>query len=170
MNHRPRPAKTPNSELSPEKLEQRVRNVLLFQLGRAAKTEHQLREMLRRREFPPEVFEPILERFVESQIIDDAAYARGYVASRVACGGRSKSALSRELSQRGVSAPLIAEALSAIDIEVELEQATALARKRLTRMTELDSATAQRRLLGFLQRRGYAPGLAIQAMRAAAEN
>jgi regulatory protein len=167
MNHRPKPAKTPNSELSPEKLEQRVRNVLLFQLGRSAKTEHQLREMLARREFPPEVFEPILARFVESQIIDDASYARGHVASRIACGGRSRAALSRELRQRGVADGLIEAALGDLDAEAELTQATELARKRLARMSSLDEATARRRVLGFLQRRGYAPGLAVQALRSA---
>lgn len=167
MNHRPKPAKTPNSELSPEKLEQRVRNVLLFQLGRSAKTQHQLREMLTKREFPPEVFEPILERFVEAQIIDDAAYARGYVAARVACGGRSRQALSRELRQRGVAGQLIDDALDGLDSETELAQATELAKKRLARMSALDEATVTRRMLGFLQRRGYAPGLAAQALRAA---
>lgn len=168
MSHRPKPAKTPNSELSPEKLEQRIRNVLLFQLGRSAKTEHQLRDMLFRREFPPEVFDPILQRFVESQIIDDRAYARGYVASRIACGGRSRAALGRELKQRGVAADLIDEALSGLDAEAELAQATDLARKRLMRGSNLDRATAERRLLGFLQRRGYSAGLAVRALRAAA--
>jgi regulatory protein len=166
-NHRPKPAKTPNSELSPEKLEQRVRNVLLFQLGRSARTEHQLREMLTKREFPPEVFEPILGRFVEAQIIDDAAFARGYVASRIACGGRSRQALGRELRHRGVAGNLIDEALADIDSESELKQATELARKRLARMANLDETVARRRVLGFLQRRGYAPGVAVSALRSA---
>lgn len=169
MSSRRKPVKSDHSELSPERLEQRIRNVLLFQLGKSAKTEHQLRELLRRREFPEQAFEPILERFVESQLIDDRAFATGYVASRVACGGRSRAALSRELRTRGVAQHLIDEALSEIDADAELQQATELAAARLRRMRDLDEVTARRRLLAYLQRRGYSMAISQQAMRRAGE-
>ena len=154
------------SELSPEKLDQRIRNVLLFQLGRAAKTEHQLRQLLLKREFPEAAFEPILQRFVEAQIIDDRAYAHSYVNSRMAAGGRSKAALRRELRQRGVAAELIDEALAFVDQDLELEQAIELARGRWRRMSSLDDITRRRRVFGFLQRRGYSGSVVQAAIRA----
>ncbi len=154
-------------EVAPEKLEQRTRNVLLHQLSRSAKTESQLRQILIKREIPSEIFEPIIQRFVESQLIDDLAFAKGFVASRVARGGKSRSAIARELARKGVSSDLIETALEGIDAEFELETATALAQSRLRRMSSLEPQVARRRLTGLLQRRGYSSYVISQALRKA---
>lgn len=155
-------------EVSREKLEQRTRNVLLHQLSRSAKTESQLRQILIRREIPAEVFEPILQRFVESQLIDDLAFARGFVASRIARGGKSRSAIARELSQKGVSAANIEQALEAINPESELQAATQLAAARMRRMANLEPEVMRRRITGLLMRRGYSSYVTSQALRNAA--
>ena len=109
-----------------EKLEKRARNILLFQLGRSMKTEHQLRLLLAKREIPTEVVERLLTRFVEAQLIDDALYARSFVSSRLAAGGKSISMLRRELKLKGVSDELIQDALSDLDAEQEFEIALKL--------------------------------------------
>lgn len=157
----------PDSEPNREKLQQRTRNILLHQLSRSAKTKHQLRELLIKREIDPEIFEPILDRFEESLLIDDLAFAKGFVASRLVRGGKSKAVLARELSKRGVSAALIEEALSGISAESELEAATELATKRLARMRQLEPEVVHRRLSGLLLRRGYSSAVVSQALRRA---
>ncbi|MFM1778943.1 MAG: hypothetical protein RIS51_88 [Actinomycetota bacterium] len=155
-------------EVSREKLEQRTRNVLLHQLSRSAKTESQCRQILIRREIPAEIFEPILKRFVESQLIDDLAFAKGFVASRLARGGKSRSAIARELTQKGVASHHIEVALEAIDQEFELEAATQLALSRMRRMSSLEPEVMRRRVTGLLMRRGYSSYVASQALRNAA--
>jgi regulatory protein len=86
-----------------DRLEKRARNVLLYQLGRSMKTRHQLEQIMHKREIPEEVFEPVLDRFTEAQLIDDAAYARAFVSSRFHQRGKSLSAIRRELRQKGVA-------------------------------------------------------------------
>jgi regulatory protein len=151
-----------NPEL--EKLEKRARNILLFQLGRSMKTREQLRQILQKREIPSEVAEPILTRFVEAQLIDDRAFAFAYVQSKIAVGGKSASALRRELRAKGVDGTFIDQALESLDAETEWRIALELARKRTQRMTGLDEQTKRRRVLGFLMRRGFSAGVSSRTL------
>ena len=75
---------------SDEKLEKRARNVLLFQLSRSMKTKWQLAQILEKREIPVEIAKPLLDRFEEVQLIDDAVFAAAYVRSRVEKGKSSR--------------------------------------------------------------------------------
>lgn len=141
--------------MSDEKLVQRAKNVLLHQLSRSMKTEHQLRQVLAKREIPQEVADSVILRFTEAQLIDDGAFARAFVASRIACGGKSRATIRRELRQRGVADDLAAEALEGLDREAEAELALNLARKRMNALASYDRDVRYRRLQGFLARRGF---------------
>lgn len=147
-----------------EKLEKRARNILLFQLGRSMKTEHQLRVLLEKREIPSEVAEPLLARFVEAQLIDDAQYAKSFVASRLAAGGKSSSMLRRELKLKGVDEDKIRDALEELDAEQEFQIALKLATVRAARMANLEPEARRRRLHGLLMRRGFSGSVASRAM------
>lgn len=141
--------------MSDEKLVQRAKNVLLHQLSRSMKTEHQLRQVLAKREIPQEVADSVILRFTEAQLIDDGAFARAFVASRIACGGKSRATIRRELKQRGVADDLAAEALEGLDREAEAELAVNLAKKRMNALASYDREVRYRRLQGFLARRGF---------------
>lgn len=141
--------------MSDEKLVQRAKNVLLHQLSRSMKTEYQLRQVLAKREIPQEVADSVILRFTEAQLIDDGAFARAFVASRIACGGKSRATIRRELKQRGVADDLANQVLEGLDREAEAELALNLARKRLNALANYDREVRYRRLQGFLARRGF---------------
>ncbi len=128
------------------------------------KTEHQLRVLLEKREIPSEVAEPLLTRFVEAQLIDDAQYAKSFVASRLAAGGKSSSMLRRELKLKGVDDEKIRDALADLDAEQEFQMALKLATTRASRMTDIEPEKRRRRLLGILMRRGFSSSVASRAM------
>lgn len=154
----------PNEPRS-EKLEQRAKNVLLFQLSRSMKTRYQLANILKKREIPEEIANAVLDRFTEAQLIDDAAFARAFVNSRIAISGKSRSVISRELKQKGVSAEDSESALSMIDHELEDKTAYAIAKKRYQQLTSLAPDVRKRRLMGFLMRRGFSSALASRILR-----
>ncbi len=154
---------------SREKLESRARNVLLFQLSKGAKSKAQLRAILVKREIPEDIAEPILDRFEESGLIDDAQFANVIVNSRRRYKGLSKSAIKRELSTKGVAVEVIEEAISEITSEQEFETAKELAVKRLRTMSRLEAAVQERRLSGYLARKGYGGGVVYAAIRYARE-
>ena len=153
------------NEPSNEKLEQRAKNVLLFQLSRSMKTRYQLANILKKREIPDEIAEAVLDRFAEAQLIDDAAFARAFVNSRLAISGKSKSVIARELKQKGVSADDAAAALDIIDPELENQTAYSVAKKRYQQLSSLAPEVRKRRLMGFLMRRGFSSGLTSRILR-----
>lgn len=81
--------------------------------------------------------------------------------------GKSRSIIARELRQRGLSQSSIDAALDSIDADVEGEKALELALQRVRQFSSLDDDTAQRRLHGFLSRRGYSGDVVRGAVNAA---
>ena len=153
------------NEPNDEKLEQRAKNVLLFQLSRSMKTRHQLANILKKREIPDDIANAVLDRFTEAQLIDDAAFARAFVNSRIAVSGKSKSVIARELKQKGVSAQDAEQALSSIDTELEDQTAYTVAKKRYQQLSTLEPEVRRRRLMGFLMRRGFSSQLTARILR-----
>lgn len=83
--------------------------------------------------------------------------------------GKSRSIVARELRQRGLEQSAIDAALDSIDDDAEGEKATELALQRVRQFSSLDDETAERRLNGFLSRRGYTSEVVRAAVRAAME-
>lgn len=150
-----------------EKLEQRAKNVLLHQLSRSMKTRFQLQEILKKREIPDEIAQLALDRFTEAQLIDDAVFAAAYVRTRLE-NGRSVSAIRGELRRKGVAQELIEAELVGVDSDREQEIANKLAANSYSRILNLEAEVRKRRLLGFLQRRGFSQSIAYRAISNAA--
>lgn len=151
--------------LSPEKLETRARNVLLHQLARSAKSTAQLSKILEQREIPSEIAQRVIERFTEVGLIDDGAYAETIVNSRRNYKGLAKSAIKRELNEKGLNQELIEQAISGISAEDDFESAKQLATRRYRQLAHLDKEVRTRRLAGFLQRKGYASSAVFAAIK-----
>jgi regulatory protein len=147
--------------------EQVARNVCLRALTGAPKTRAQLAELLARRGVPDEAADAVLDRFTEVGLVDDAAFARAWVSSRQAGRGLARRALRAELRAKGVEPEVAAEAVELVDDDDERAAARTLVRRRLASMSRLDRATATRRLLGMLARKGYSGGMAAAVVREA---
>lgn len=159
-------ADSPRS-LSPERQEQRARNVLLYQLSRSAKTAKQCRDILAKREIDAEIAETVIQRYIEVGLIDDASVASTIVSSRRKYKGLSKSAIKRELVEKGIAADLIESAVIELDADSEQATATELAVKRISRLASLDAAVRQRRLMGYLARKGFSSAHIMAAIKTA---
>ncbi|WP_017605072.1 regulatory protein RecX [Nocardiopsis alkaliphila] len=150
---------------SGEKLEAKVHNLVLRMLTHSPRTRAQLERSLRRREYEEEVVTGVLDRVEEAGLIDDAAFARGWVSSRHHSRGLSRRALSQELRTRGVEEETVREAVAEVSDEDETEAARILARKRLAGSRGKDAQTRTRRALGALARKGYPAGLSYRIVR-----
>jgi regulatory protein len=67
----------------------------------------------------------------------------------------AKSAIARELREKGIDQPTLEEALADIDSDAELTRAKELAEVRARRLVSLEPEVAKRRLSGYLARKGY---------------
>jgi regulatory protein len=132
---------------------------MLRKLTAAPRSRAELAAVLSERGIPDEVAEAALDRFVDVGLINDAAYAELLVSSR--SGGRGRRALSADLRHRGVPDEVAIAALSELSPEAERTAALAVVRGRLRSTSRLDPQVRARRLVGYLTRRGFAPGLAF---------
>lgn len=118
----------------------------------------ELRLRLRRKQFPPEAIDGALARLAELGLVDDAAFSRYLIENRQTFRPRGKLAIRDELRRKGVGRDVIDAALEEQEEPPELEQerAMAVARGALRRYADApDRIGFQRRLGGFLQRRGF---------------
>ena len=144
-----------------------ARLICLRQLEAAPRTRSQLASVLARKHVPDAAAQVVLDRFTEVGLIDDGAFARGWVESRHRSRGLAGRALSQELRQRGVPAPEAAQALAELDPATERATARRLVDRKLASTQRLDPAARLRRLGGMLARKGYPPGLAYDVVREA---
>ena len=147
-----------------------AREICLRLLTERARTRHELAQALQRRGIPDEAAATVLSRFDEVGLIDDAAFAGQWVRSRHRSRGLAKRAIAMELRRKGVDDEIAGEALAEVDVEAEEERAYQLVVKKLRTMavgTPEEQATAARRLVGMLARKGYGAGVAYGVVRRA---
>ena len=142
-----------------------ARRILLDQLAGRARSRKELSDKLRTRNVPTDVATALLDRFEEVGLVDDAAFAKSWVAQRQESKGLSKRVLAQELRAKGVEDEVAREALEEIGPGAETAAAHELVRRKLRTVQRLDEQVATRRLVGMLARKGYPPGLAFGVVR-----
>ena len=142
-----------------------ARTILLNQLTGRARSRRELADKLASKAVPDELAERLLNRFEEVGLVDDAAFARAWVESRQRGKGLARRALTQELRRKGIADDLVRDAVEGVDPEDELASARELVRRKSRTMARLDRATATRRLVGMLARKGYPPGDAYRVVR-----
>ncbi|MDF1605545.1 regulatory protein RecX [Nocardioides sp. YIM 152315] len=142
-----------------------ARKILLDQLTGQARSRKELADRLAKKNVPGEVAARLLDRFEEVGLVDDAAFARSWVSSRQPGKGLATRALAQELRRKGIDDEVAREALDEIDPADEEEAARALVRRKLRSLGRVDDATATRRLVGMLARKGYGSGLSFAVVR-----
>ncbi|GAA1161470.1 regulatory protein RecX [Nocardioides aquiterrae] len=149
-------------EADPESV---ARKILLDQLTGQARSRKELGDKLAAKNVPDDVAARLLDRFEEVGLVDDEAFARSWIASRQPGKGLAKRALAQELRRKGVDDEVAREALDEIDPAAEEAAARALVRKKLRSLSRVDDATATRRLVGMLARKGYGSGISFAVVR-----
>lgn len=155
-----------DQDLGPEADPESVaRKILLDQLTGRARSRSDLAAALKKRNVPPEIATRLLDRFEEVGLVDDAAFARDWIAQRQSGRGLAKRALAQELRRKGIDDEVARDALGEVDHDDEVEAARLLVRRKLRSVRDLPEEVAVRRLLGMLARKGHASGVAYRVIR-----
>jgi regulatory protein len=149
-------------EADPESV---ARKILLDQLTGRARSRADLEKKLNQRNVPADVATRLLDRFEEVGLVDDAAFAREWVAQRQEGRGLARRALAQELRRKGIDDEVARDALGEIDEDDEVEAARMLVRRKLRSVRGLDTDKAVRRLVGMLARKGHSSAVAYRVVR-----
>jgi regulatory protein len=144
----------------------RAEKLLLQRLRGRSLSAVEAEKLLRSTDIDEEAVHEILERFAELHYLDEDKLADQIMHSHHERKGLGRSGVAAEMRQRGLDAELIAEKLEEMPDD-EAERATELALKRVGQLDRFDDATIDRRLTGFLMRKGYASSVVRGAVKAA---
>lgn len=136
--------------------ERAFQRALRFLQSRPRST-HELRQRLRRAEYPAATIDAIVQRLTALGLLDDAEFARLWIENRQAHRPRGTALLRAELLQKGLDRELVETALAAArDPTSDTAQAYVAAEAVLARYAAApDWHTFERRMGSYLQRRGF---------------
>ena len=125
-----------------------------------ARARREIETRLAQKGYEEEVIAQVLENLTRLGLLDDAQFAAQWVEAKTRVGGSrpiGRRRLSSELFGKGVAKDQIAEAVEKVTNEDELALARAAAGKKVRSVpTERAALQAERRkLMSFLQRRGF---------------
>ena len=129
-------------------------NAALHFLAHRPRSEGEVRQRLRKGGYPEATIEQTLDKLRDWHYVDDSDFARRWIENRGAHRPRGARLLAQELRAKGIDPEIMSEALDEIGID-ELTDALTIARTRDRQLSGLEPAVRERRLSGFLARRGY---------------
>ena len=136
-------------------------------LARRARSSGELREELLRLEHATLDVDAVIADFEERLYLDDAGLARAVTEKLRDTKRSSRSQIRMKLRERRLPDAVIEAALGELDDDEEFTLLREAAVARAGKLGGLDRAVAERRLLGFLARRGWSGEPASRAVREA---
>ena len=133
-------------------------------LAARAHSRAELESKLLRCDYRPQLVELVLFKLEQQHLLDDSDFAQQWVEARTNRKlGRQRIAM--ELRRKGVSQEEAETALSSVDDEDQLENATALAEKAFARAKrDEDPRKTAQRIQAMLARRGYSWDIVREAV------
>lgn len=132
-------------------------------LARRARSSGELREELLRLDHAAGDVDILIDEFISSHYLDDLGLARTVTEKFRTTKRASRSQIRIKLRERRLPDEVIDEALGELDADEEFSLLREAAVSRAAKLGGLDRQVAERRLLGFLARRGWSGQAATQA-------
>lgn len=134
-------------------------------------SEAELRRKLTAKGYEEQGIEESVARLKELGYLDDLRFARSFASSALRNGRGYGGRLKLELSRRGVAPAIVSEVLA--ELSAEYDERELLAQLIERRYAGFDAATApdkeKRKVVGYLQRRGFSLSAIFAALKGAPE-
>ncbi|HTY59417.1 MAG TPA: RecX family transcriptional regulator, partial [Bacteroidota bacterium] len=150
-----------------------AKNAALRYLAVRPRSEREIRDALRDKEFSDQVAAETIASLKESRLLDDAAFARSYIRNAIVLKPSGRVLLRQKLLLLGVERSLAEEALDEVlEKGTELDEAEKAARGFAAKKTRARSQGPEfrKKLTAYLLRRGYSWEIVRQAAKKALED
>jgi regulatory protein len=127
---------------------QRALNFLSYR----SRSEQEISRNLSKHDIPEDIISEVINKLRQSSLVDDRAFARNWIQNRIQFKPRGKRALAVELYQKGIAQEIIDDELQELN---ENQLALKCAQKKATRFKKMDWETFQKKMSGYLNRRGF---------------
>ena len=120
------------------------------------RSEREVRDRLRKKDFPEPVIEATVERLKHLRLLDDEEFARYWIEQRQTHRPRGARLLRLELRQKGIAADTTTEAVeTSAEEEDPVDAACRAAERKAHSLRNLDDREFAQKLSQFLVRRGF---------------
>lgn len=134
------------------KAKSKALNLLHF----SSRTEKEMRERLKKNEYPEEAIERVMIFLKEYKFIDDAELTKHMVKSKSIGKKYGKKRIKQDLYRKGIDINLIENTMEEeIDEAIEYENALSLAEKKMKNIKDTDKRKIYEKLGRYLAYRGY---------------
>jgi regulatory protein len=137
-------------KLKDDSVRDKARYQALGQLSRRQRSEWELRDYLKRKEYEPEVIDHVVAWLTDYGYVDDKKFADAWIANRRQLKATSARRLRQELKQKRVSDEVIGEALSEDETDENIVLQQLIERKRKQTKYQDNLKLAQ-----YLSRQGF---------------
>lgn len=142
----------------------RAREAVLRLLNVRWRSEKEIRDKLKKKEFDAELIDQTVQHFKKIGLIDDRRFAQKWAAWRLA-RPFGKARIRYELKEKGVEGAVIEEALAlAMKDFPEEETVVRLAQKQAAKYPGVEREKVRQRVYGYLARRGFSPQSILKAV------
>ena len=139
--------------------------ISLWHLGRSAKTRKQMREILEKKEYTPQVVETVLDRLEGYGYINDAELARREMMRQVQGKGAGKGIVRQRLYKIGVPPEVARETLADLPPSQEYAAARKTGERLYARLTNEEPRARRQKIWQGLCRKGFSSDIASQVAR-----
>ena len=130
------------------------------------RSESEFQQRLTQKGFGQATVEALVDEFKRKGFLNDEKFAKFIATSRMLSKPVARRALLAELKAKGVASHLATQAVEkATSGTEELEVVRQLALTRAAHLKGLEPSVAQRRLFGFLSRRGFSSDVVVKVVR-----
>lgn len=155
-------------ELAHEDILERAYAAALNFLSYRPRSRREVADYFRRKKTDPNVSEAVMERLDRLGVLDDREFARFWLDNRQRFRPRGTRALRVEMRRKGLDTEVIEEALATIDDEYAL--ACEAGARKVRSFESLPEDEFRRKMLAFLQRRGFGYDVAAEATKTLLES
>ena len=114
-----------------------------------------------RRNFPADLTEKVVTALKKRSLLDDVTFANLWRDARVSLNPRSATTIRHELISKGIDQELATETVSSVD---DRDCAYRVALKFARRLQHTNISSFNRKLTGYLQRRGFSTSVTRNAL------
>lgn len=153
-------------EILKSEQKRKAKEIALNYLSYRARSEKEIKDKLKKKEFPETITDEVLSDLKRLNLVDDFEFACLWIKDRLEHKPKGERVLKLELFKKGIKKEIMEKALREFypPKTEEVEIAKGLVKKREKRYKNLDKRVAQKRIFDFLLRRGFSYDVAREAL------
>lgn len=142
----------------------KIREYMIGLLSRRDHARNELRDKAKKKDFPLEIIERILDELTEKKYINNLLFAKKFTRDKFEFNKWGENKIRTELFKKGISENEITIALQEISTSDALDKIQDLVKKNKKKFLRTDSTKRKKKIFDFLLRKGFDSNTILKQM------